>query len=227
MLKSQELVMNFRSRKWTVLLLVFLIILSLGVFIKFSLGFNYFDRDFKGLFFNSFSKNPFARQSELKVSLTDLRLNLDFELIEEDKPKFKSFVKNWFGVDEEVKSLGFGIDENLKVNLSPNLPADLNLEIYDKYLKFKSQGSPGLQNALVKTDFNFATASGKFSLKYSDPSRFHMEMKNPEDLIFYATSSGILTASGKLDGLFKSLPQVATIELNVNGKNISGQIVLK
>lgn len=208
-------------------MLLVLIFLSVGIFIKFSLGFTSFGRDFKGLFLNSFSQNPFTKQSELNVSIVNSKLNLNFQLLEEDKPKFAIFVKNWFGDAEDIKTVSLGIDESLAALLAPNLPLDLQLKIFDKSLEFKNQGLPGLQNALVKTDFELATGSGKLSVKYTDPSRYKLEINNPEDLAFYATSSGILTASDKIEGLFKSLPQVATIELNVNGKNISGSIKLK
>lgn len=219
--------MNFRSGKWTVPLLLFLILLSVGIFIKFSLGFKTFDQDLAGLFLNSFSKNPFSKQSRLNVSLIDLKLNLIFSLTEEDKPKFQAFIRNWFGESEEVKNVSLGLDKNLKAFLSPNLPVDLNLKISEKSLEFTGQNTPGLQNALIKTDVEFATGEGKLSLKYSDSSRYQLVVENPEDLVSYATGSGIITASEKLEGLFKSLSQAATIELNVNGKNISGSIKLK
>lgn len=191
------------------------------------MGFKTFDQDIAGLFLNSFSKNPFAKQSQVNISLTDLKLNFNFELIEEDEEKFRNFISNWFGVDEEVKNLSLEIDEDLKAMLLPNLPADLDLKISDKTIEFKSKSSLILQTALIKNDFEFATGSGKLFVKYSDPLRYELKIENPNDLVFYATSFGILTASERLDGLFKSLPQVATIELNVNGKSISGSIVLK
>lgn len=227
MLKSQELLMNFKSRKWTVLLLLLLIFLSAGIFIKFSLGFKTFDRDLSGIFLNSFSKNPFAGQSRLNISLTDLKVNLDFNLTEEDKPKFQEFIGNWFGVTEEVKNVSLGVDKGLKAFLLPNLPAELALKISEKSLEFVGQNSPGLQNALINTDLEFATGSAKLSLKYLDATRFQLAIENPDDLVYYATSSGMITASDKVEGLFKSLPRVATIEVNVNGKNISGKVVLK
>jgi len=226
-LKSQELLMNFKSRKWTVLFLLLLILLSAGVFIKFSLGFKTFDRDLAGIFLNSFSKNPFAGQSRLNISLTDSKVNLNFNLTEEDKPKFLAFIRNWFGITEEVKNISLGLDKNLKTFLAPNLPADLNLKISEKSLEFTGQNTPGLQNALIKTDLEFSTGSARLSLKYLDASRFQLAIENPEDLVYYATSSGVVTASDKLEGLFKSLPRVATIDMNVNGKNISGRIILK
>src|SRR3989344_5598549 len=216
--------MNFKSKKWTIPLLLVLIVLSVGIFIKFSLGFASFDRDFKGLFPNSFSQNPFAKQSEVSISVIDSKLKLDFKLLEEDKPKFQAFTKRWFGVSEEIKTLDLGIDENLTALVAPNLPVDLELTISDKSLEFKNQNLPGLQNALIRTDFEFATGSGKLSVKYTDSSRYRLEIENPEELVFYATSSGFLMASDKLEGLFKSLPKVATIELNVNGKSILGSI---
>lgn len=219
--------MNFRSKRWQIFLLVSLIILSLSVFVKFAIGTDAFSANVRSMFLGTFSQNPFKKQSEVKVSLIDSKITLNFEIIGEDKPQFTQFIKNWFGTDEEIKSVSFGIDEKLSGALKSNLPVDLNMTINDKSINFNSQLIPGLQNALIKKDIEFASGSGKFNAQFTDSSKYQINLENPADLVDYATSSGILTASSKLDPLFKTLPKVATIELNVNGKNISGQIVLK
>lgn len=210
------MLMNFRSKKWTVLLLIFLILFTVSIFIQFSLGLG-----------GTFSKSPFRRQSEVSVSLVNSKLKLDFAIIEDDKLALQNFINNWFGAKEEVKSLSIGIDENLAQILLPVLPAKLNIKITDKSLEFQSQGVPGLQTVLTGTEIDFATGSGKIRLKYSNPTEYQLGIENPEDLAIYATESGILTTSSKISGLFKSLPQVATIDMEVSGKNISGRIVLK
>lgn len=212
-----------KSKKWTIPLLVALIILAIGIFIQFSLGFT----NFENFFLNTFSQNPFKKQSQVNVSIVDNKLNLNFELIDEDKTPFKSFINNWFGVDEEVKSLSFGIDENLKSQIAPNLPVDLNMEVSEKQLDFKSQSISPLQNPLVKTDIDFATGSGSLKVKYTDNSKYQIQIENPDELVRYATSSGILAVSSKISGLFQTLPKISTIELILNGKNIAGKIVLK
>lgn len=219
--------MNFKSKKWTILLLIFLIVLAISIFIQFSLGLGVFRNDIRSLFLNTFSQSPFNKQSRVDVSLIDSKLKLNFEIMNEDKPAFQSFVQNWFGIRDEIKSLDFGIDDNLVQTLSPILPARLNLKITDKTLEFRNQTVPGLQTALTGTDIDFATGSGKFKVRYTGPTQYQLNIDNPADLAFYATSSGILAASSKIDGLFKSLPQVATIELSVTGKNIAGRIVLR
>lgn len=219
--------MNFRSKKWTVLLLVFLIILAIGIFIQFSVGTGVLRDNLKSVFLNSYYQNPFYQQSEVNVSLTDSHLNLDFEIIENDKLTFGNFINNWFGINEDIKSVKVGIDENLTQFLSPILPAKLNIKIDVKSLEFKSQDISRLKTALTGTEIDFATGSGKFKLEYSNPTEYKLEIENPSDMALYATASGVLTVSDKTEGLFKSLPQVATIELSVSGKNISGKIVLK
>lgn len=219
--------MNFKSKKLAIPSLLVLIFLAVGVFMTVSLGPDFWSQDFKSRFLASFSQNPFKKQSAIKVSLEDLKINLKFDLIEEDQPKFAVFVGNWFGVSEEINSLSLGIDENIKNMLSQNLPVDLKLTINEKSLGFSSNKVSSLQNALIKNDIDFATGSGRIKVKYTDASKYQLQIENPADLATYATSSGMLSASTKIEGLFKTLPKVATIELNVNGKNISGQIVLK
>lgn len=205
-------IMNFRSKKWTILLLVFLIIFSLGVFIQFSL--------------NSFSQNPFSRQSGVNISLVDLKLKLDFDITKEERPQFNAFIRNWFGETDEINNISFAVDENLEEFLKASLPVKLILDTDGKTLNFKSKSVVPLQNPLVKNDFEFATGSGKLSVKYTDPSKYQLSIENPADLVFYATSSGTLTISQKIERLFQTLPKLATIELNVSGKNIAGKIVL-
>lgn len=226
-MRKQALLMNFKSKKWTVLLLIFLIILAIGIFIQFSLGLGVFRSDLKSFFVNTFSQSPFGRQSQINVSTTDSSLKMSFEIIDSDKPVFGNFVRNWFGTNEEIKTLDLNLDKNLIEIISSVLPAKLSLKVTDKSLEFRNQVVPGLQTSITGTDINFATGSGKLQLKYVSPSQYRLYIMNPNDLAFYATSSGMLTASSKIDGLFKSLPQVATIELSVSGKNITGSIRLK
>ncbi len=220
--------MNFiKSKRWLIPGLIVLILLAVGVFAKVAFDTNLFGSEFRSIVLGYFQKNPFKESSTLKVFLSDSKLNLDFSIIEQDKSSFALFTKNWFETGEEIKNLSFGIDSNLKAFLSPNLPVDLKLDINEKSLSFSSSKFSGLQNPLIKEDFEFATGSSKLDLEYSDSSKYHLSIENPLDLANYATSSGILTTSQKIESLFKSLPKVATIDLNVNGKNISGQIILK
>lgn len=219
--------MNFKSKKWTVPLLLLLIFISVAIFIQFSMGLGIFRDDAKGLFLNSFSKNPFSKQSEVSVSLLDSKLKLDFDLTKEDKPKFNTFVRNWFGESKDIKKISLSIDKSLSEFLQSGLPTKLILDIDERSLNFKSYSAASLQNPLVKSDFEFATASGKLSVKYTDPSKYQLSIQNPGDLVYFATSSGALTISEKIEGLFQTLPKLATIELTVNGKNIAGKIVLK
>lgn len=218
---------NFRSKKWTVPLLLVLIFLSIGVFLIVSLGPDFWKQDFKGRFLGSVSRNPFKKQSRVQASLIDSKLNLNFDLIPEDKAKFALFVKNWFGADQEVKTLSFGIDENMEAMLSQNLPVNLKLRVSEKSLEFNSDVVAGLQNPLIKSDIEFATGSAELKGQVTDSSKYQIRIDNPADLLNYATASGKLVASSKIEGLFKTLSKVATIELNVNGKSISGSIKLK
>lgn len=219
--------MNLKSKKWQIILLLALIIMSASIFITFAFGAAAAGQNIRSLFLDTFYKNPFKKTSQVKASLVDSKINLNFDLIEEDKPNFASFIKTWFETEEEINSLSFGIDENTKTILAGSLPVDLKLTVTEKSLSFNSSAIPGLMNAFVKSDIEFATGSSKLNVEYSDSSKYQLKLEDPADLAHYATSSGKLTASSKLEGLFKTLPKVATIELNVSGKNISGQIRLK
>lgn len=218
--------MNFRSTKWTVILLILLIIFSVGVFLKFSLSPDS-TQGFEAKFLGLFSKNLFLKQSHLMVTLSGAKLNLKFDIADQDKQNFSAFLKNLGSDNEEVQTLNIGLDKNTAEVINPVLPAELDLEINDKSLIFKNKTFGGLQNALVKSDIDFATSGGSLKVRYTDNSKYQMQIEKPEALVNYATGSGILTLSSKIEGLFKTLPKVATIELNASGKSISGKVVLK
>lgn len=217
--------MNFNSKKWIILGLL-LVVLGILLFIYVFLLKN-LNRAVDFRFLGVFSQNPFKKQSQVHVSLIDSKLNFNFDLTEEDKPKFAQFVYNWFGADQEIKTLGFGVDENTQGIISKSVPIDLKLTIKEKSLDFSNNAALGLQNPFIKSDFNFATGSAKLNAEFADSSRYQVKIDNPSDLANYATSSGVLSTSLKIEGLFQSLSKVSTIELNVNGKNISGSILLK
>lgn len=219
--------MNFKSKKWIVPGLIFAILLAIIIFIHFTVGLGVFQNNLKNIFLNTFSQSPFRKQSEVSVSIIDSNLKMNFEIIDEDKTAFRNFIRNWFGVNEDIKNLDFAVDQNVLSALSPILPAKLNLKVADKALELKNQSLPGLQTAMTGTDINFATGSGKLKVKYAGPLEYQLKIDNPEDIAVYATASGMLVASNKIEGLFKSLPQVATIELEVSGKNINGKVVLR
>lgn len=217
----------FKSKKLIIPALIVLILIAVGVLITASFGTDFWSQDLKVRFLGTFSNNPFRKQSQVNVSLVDSKLNLNFELIPEDELRFASFIRNWFGIDERVKTVSFGIDENMTNALKANLPVNLKLIVDERSLGFNSNIVSGLKNPLINSDVEFATGSSKMNAQVTDSSRYQIKLENPEDLVNYATSSGMLTTSSKIEGLFKSLSKVATIELNVNGKNISGKIVLK
>lgn len=219
--------MNSKSKKWIAPGLVFLIFIAILVFIHFTIGLGVFQSNLKNIFLNTFSQSPFRKQSEVSVSIIDSNLKMNFEIIDEDKPVFRNFVSNWFGVDDDIKTLDFAVDQNVIQAISPILPVKLNLKVTDKSLTLKSQYASGLKTAMTGTDINFATGSGKLKVKYAGPLEYQLKIDNPEDIAVYATASGMLVASNKIEGLFKSLPQVATIELDVSGKNINGKVVLR
>jgi hypothetical protein len=218
--------MSFKSKKWTILLLILLIVFSVMVFLKFSLNPTY-TKDFESKFLNLFSQNPFKKQSQTRVTLSDHKLNFKFDIAEQDSRKFSAFLSNLNSGKNKVQSVSISLDENAVDVLVPVLPADLNLQIGEKSIEFSNKSLGGLQNALVKNDINFSTMGGTLKAKFSDTTKYQIQIENPDRLVNHATSSGILTLSSKLEGLFKTLPEIATIELNVSGKALSGKIVLK
>lgn len=218
--------MNFRSTRWTIILLILLIIFSVAVFLKFSLSPD-LTHNFESRFLGLFSENPFRKQSQLMVSLNDSKLNLKFDIADSDKQNFSAFLRNLDSENDHIQTLTVGLDKNTAEVLSPVLPAELDLEITAKSLIFKNKTFGGLQNALVKSDIDFATAGGSLKVRLTDNSKYQIQIEKPDVLVNYATGSGMLTLSSKVEGLFKTLPKVATIELNASGKSISGKVVLK
>ena len=113
--------MKFRSNKLLVPLLILLIILSIGVFIQYSLGLSIFRDDVKGYFLNSFIQTPFNKQSQAEIRLNNSKLEINLNLTDQDKPIMKQFLSN-LNQDQDLSFLSLELDKNAAASLAPLLP---------------------------------------------------------------------------------------------------------
>ncbi len=158
----------------------------------------------------------------------DKKLNIEFKIEEKDRQAFNEFSKN-LGVDPEAfNKLSLDINPESRQRLENLLPWDLRLNIGPKSLKFSNNEVMNpLKSGLVKSEYNFATGSARLNYKSLGGNDFVLDLNEPEDLVKYATESGQLHLSSKLDGLFPIMEKVSRINLRVEGKQVNGEIDLR
>ncbi len=172
-----------------------------------------------------FQKKVF-RKSYTEANIVDRELRLNVSLDNLDKASFESFFKD-LGVSP-IYSLNLKFNDESINYLSKILPQRVNLNfVTAKDVKFQSADILVLDSSLVGEDWNFATSSGKLHLKKRTDQDFILDIFDPGALVPNATSSGKFYLSDKLATLYPILGKIATINLRVNGKSISGEIRLK
>ncbi len=171
--------------------------------------------------------NVFAEKSTAKIWTEGNNLKIEFILTEDDKQKMQSFNNN-LGVKEDyLEGISLELDPESIKKINEFLPVNLGLTIEPKKVSFGSSILPTFVSSLVKDSKEFATEGGKLSFTKSSESEFQLKLDNPQPLLQYATESGQIMMSDKLQLLFPIMDRVGTIEMLVNGKSISGEVRLK
>lgn len=208
-----------------VLLLILVILLGLGLLKNPNLFLNLKDFSLKAI---NFSKEKIdLNKSFAEVFLDGEKLVFKFDISPDDLEGAKSF-SNALGLKDQKFLEGFSIDldKSTKDKISSIFPNKLFLDFDGKKLKFKSSSISFLKSSLGKKDFKFATGSGKINLNYQNGQDFELNLEKPKDLVTYATISGNLSLSQKIDFLFPIAGKIAKIDLRVSGKTIEGEIEL-
>lgn len=176
---------------------------------------------------NAIHFQPWKKSSQVYVSVDDNRITLKFKVIKDEAEKVAIFAQN-LGVSQNfLQGISFEIDEATRAKLQQFTPATLNLDMSDRRLGFSTPNLKGLESSLIKDKLNFATSSANISIKVAGDREFKALINDPEPLLKYATQSGQISLSEKLEPLFPILSKVGTIRLEVNGSHIEGEIVLK
>ncbi len=181
------------------------------------------------LFF--FSKNFLLSQtlqkSTASFSIKGSNLKIEFDILNKDQERAKKLSKS-LGVDTSwQKGIEIGLESFSLEWLENRLPLKAYLDFEENSLKFNSGPFYTLNNALPEEKMNFSTGAGNLNLTKKRNGDFSLRLKEPEVLLFYATSSGKLKLSEKIQILFPIINKIDTIDITLQEKNIKGRVSLK
>lgn len=176
-----------------------------------------------------------GRKSLATLYIDDNKVKVKFNIADKDRLDALEFSRKLGASEAWMEGISLDLDSGTRNKLSQVLPLELFVSFRKDSLKFKSTQSSfaakfknkALQSAQSKSDFEFATGSGKISLKSQNERDFSLDIKDPSPLLQYATESGQIYLSKKVYDMFPISGNIARIEISVNGKDVSGEILLK
>lgn len=172
------------------------------------------------------------QKSSADLIIENKQLKVNFNIVSEDQRMAASFINNLGADSKIIEGLSLDLDDGSIVKLKTVLPVHLTLDISSNRLGFstpmlsRNLSLPKLNSGVVGDTTNFSTGSGKLSIS-AKANALHLEAEDPSPLLKYATESGQLHLSRKLDSLFPIFNKVGRIRLDVAGKSVSGVIELK
>jgi hypothetical protein len=166
-------------------------------------------------------------KSTVEISRLEDRLLFQFKIDEEDKEKVEEFSRRLGISSSWSEGLDIALDSETLGNIEQYLPVKSSMEFGDNKIILSSKSVRFLQSALPKESMSFATGSATVRL-FHDESRMSVLMHNPKDLVVYATQSGSLSVSKKVETVvFSIADKIGTIDLSLKNKSLDGEIVLK
>ncbi len=165
--------------------------------------------------------------SSVLVKRLEEKLYLEFDIKADDMPLAETYSKNLGVSTEWTRGVELVLDEVTLNQLEPFLPARATVTFDDKKLILSSKSHRFLKSALPKDTFSFATGSAELKV-FRDENRLSVLINQPKELVVYATASGKLNLSRKIDSeLFSLADKVATIDVSLMHMSLEGELVLK
>jgi hypothetical protein len=166
--------------------------------------------------------------STATLSQEHQKLVLKFDLTDAEKKDAESFSKALNVSPKWLEGITLELDPSSVEKLNIALPLKVNVDFSQNNLNLSSKNNKLLSSSLPKNEYHFATESGKLGFKVLSDREFDLEIIDPAPLALYATSSGELTLSSKIEGsILPILSKIGTIKLKVSGSSINGEILLK
>ena len=166
--------------------------------------------------------------SSVEIYREQNQLRLDFEIDEEDSEVFEQLSAR-LGISEEwKKGIGLTLDNESLDRLTSHLPLRAGIDVEDNKILITSLGLKSFLHSGVSGErITFATGSGQLDLSAGN-EEYELKLKEPKELVRYATESGKMNLSNKVtSGLFSLMEKVDTIELSLKGKSLEGEIGLR
>ncbi len=182
------------------------------------------------IFFLSYLENLnlIPTLSTATLSEEQQKLVLKFNLTEKEKKDAEDFSNKLNVSPLWLDGITLQLDPSSLEKLNIALPLKVNVDFSEGDFKFSSTKNKMLSSSLPKNEYSFATSSGKLNFKVISDQEFDLEIIDPSPLALYATTSGELTLSSKIEGsILPILSKIGTIKLKVSGSNINGDLKLK
>ncbi|MBI3485873.1 hypothetical protein HY025_02905 [Candidatus Daviesbacteria bacterium] len=175
----------------------------------------------------SWVKEKLVQKSTADIFIQGNHLKINFKVKDSGQAKLNSLINNLGVSNDFLNGISLELDSASLAKLSKSLPTQVKLQINDKQISFQGSNTSLLSTGLPNQSFHFASASSSINLKFVSDENYDLEIIDPEPLAVFATSSGTLHLSNKLQGLFPILSKIAKINLVVNGKSLNGELLLK
>ncbi len=204
--------------------LIILVLGAAGLFFILNPGINY--SAVLASFESKLGIKKLVSSSTVEISEVGDQLRLQFNILEQDKEKALAFSNQLEVGDSWQKGISIGLDQKTLNQLEPLLPINTNVSFEGNRVILSSKSFNLLKSGMPQSQIDFATGSANFSWS-AEGSRYNLVMENPVELLVYATSSGKLNLSKKINSVFPIAAKVSTIDLSISGKSLDGSIVLK
>lgn len=181
----------------------------------------------KGWYQQFLDNNVLSSKSRALLGLNGDILELDFKITEKDKPKVDYFLKKLQVSDDVYQGIRLEIDQSFADTLQKFLPTTVDLDFGNDKLIFRNKQFPTLNSSLSQSKYEYSSGSAKLVVKSASERAFNIEITDPKRLVESASASSHLYVSSKIEQLFPILGRIGTIKLDIDGKNLNGEISLK
>lgn len=210
--------------------IIWLVIGVVGLFIFLTLSLFIYQYPLPRLFSDIqmvFLKSDLFEKSTVKVSLDENYLSIKFNILDKDKKTVAEFLSNSDLSPDVLSGVSIEIDQNSTEKIRSFLPIEASVLIRDKKLLVFSKNQRSLKSSELGREIKYATNDAEVSYKKISSTQFRLHFENPKVLLTESTMSGKLHLSKKAETLSKFLQNVSIMNLEINGKNVSGEIILK
>ena len=154
-------------------------------------------------------------------------LRMKFQIEEKDKQSFIMLSEKLGVTTKWQEGISFNLDEESMNQIEPYLPLTTDVSIEGNIVTLTGNAFNFMPSGGVGDEVYFATEGA--TLKFArGTTQADLYLTQPEHLISYATASGKVNLSRKIESeLFSLASKVDTIDIEIKGKSVEGKIVLK
>lgn len=212
-MKIPKFKLNFKLIILAIISLI--VLLSLVIVVFFVVNSNLLDR------------LGFFEKSTMNLSFEKERVNIKFNFIETDRAKATEFSKKINTSTNWMEGMTFELDPDTVMFLQKNVPNKVFITFSESGIEFRSESVPLLKSALPDKKYTFSTGSAVLNLNAASQKDYDLQITNPKNILQYASDSGKIRLSNRMDGVLPILDKIAKIEIESRGGEVKGWILLK